>query len=112
MGLTTAGKNNALDGVSLLQMGLHTADPTDNGSVGEASGGSPAYSRQSCTFAAAAAGARALSATVTFDVPAGIYTHYSIWNGATCVDKGLLSSSKNLSEQGQIDITTGTVSLT
>lgn len=110
MSLTTAGKNEALDAVTMTTMSLHTADPTDNGSVGEASGGS--YARQACAFGAAAAGARALSATVTFDLLAAAYTHYALWEGATCKDTGALSSTKTLTEAGQVDITAGSVSLT
>ncbi|MFC6441039.1 hypothetical protein [Bowmanella sp. JS7-9] len=112
MPLTTAGKNTALDALTITHMSLHTGDPSDTGAANEATGGSPAYARQVPTFGAASAGTRTLSASVTFDVPAGTFGWYALWNNTTCLDKGQLNSDKVLGEQGQIEITSGTVSLT
>lgn len=49
-------------------MSLHTGLPPTTGN--EVTGGTPAYARLSFTFSAAAAGAKASSASKTFDVPA------------------------------------------
>lgn len=48
---------------------LHTAFPPTTGN--EVTGGSPAYARKPFTWSAAAAGAKAISAAQTFDIPAG-----------------------------------------
>lgn len=70
MPLTTSGKNTVLGAFDAAYIGLHTAYPGDAGS-NETSGGSPAYARKAATWAAAASGERALSASVTgFDVAA------------------------------------------
>jgi hypothetical protein len=76
---------NALDeGVGQIQyVGIHTlVDPgtATNVALGEASGGSPAYARQAVVWGAAAAGVKANSATLTFDVPAGTYGFFTLWD--------------------------------
>lgn len=53
----------------VTHIGLHSAWPPSTGN--EATGGSPAYQRKAPTWAACAADCRALSAALTFDVPAG-----------------------------------------
>jgi hypothetical protein len=52
-----------------VYISLHTADPTDDGSGAEVSGGS--YIRQSATFAAPSNGASATDADVTFPQATG-----------------------------------------
>jgi hypothetical protein len=52
-----------------VYISLHTADPTDDGSGAEVSGGS--YIRQSATFAAPSNGASASNADVTFPQATG-----------------------------------------
>lgn len=73
---------------------VHTADPTTTGTA-EASGGAPAYARKAPSFASAgtegplgptlqpATAGVAWSALVTFDLPAGTYTHLGTWSAAT-----------------------------
>ncbi|MBU0967319.1 MAG: hypothetical protein KKA54_13170 [Proteobacteria bacterium] len=64
-----AAKNTMLDALTVAYASLHNGDPGATG-TNEVTGGSPAYARKAVTFNAAAAGARALNADVTFDVPA------------------------------------------
>jgi hypothetical protein len=71
--LSTLGKNSALDAWAAIYTfgSLHSAYPADTG-ANEIAGGAPAYSRETLTFAAAAAGSLALAAVLpTFDVPGG-----------------------------------------
>lgn len=90
----------------LAYVSLHTADPTTTGSS-EASGGSPGYVRKQITFPATASGT-ASAASVTFDVPAGTYTHFGLWSAATAgTFRGgnALAANQTLSSQGQIVVT-------
>jgi hypothetical protein len=68
--INTAGKNAALNALAALitHVSLHTGDPGGTG-ASEVTGG--AYARKSVTWAAASAGAVAISGTPVFDVPAG-----------------------------------------
>ena len=84
MPLNNTAKNAMLDHLASLvsHVSLHTADPGGTG-ANEASGGSPAYARQSITWNAAAAGALDSSNQPVFDVPAGTYTHVGFWSAST-----------------------------
>lgn len=85
---------------------LHTADPGSTG-TSEASGGSPAYARKQTTWTAGASDGVSSGSQVTFDVPAGTYTHVGIWSASTSgtfVDKCAISST-TLSGQGQVLVT-------
>ena len=72
--LPDATKNALLDSAvagalnTTPHLSLHTGFPPAGGN--EVTGGSPAYARQPHTWAAAGSGARAMSGTETFDVPA------------------------------------------
>ena len=112
MALTDAGKTLAANAVSPTTMSLHTGDPTDDGSALEATGGSPAYARKTIALDTAVNGVRALSTGVTFDLPAGTYSHYALWVTSTCYDTGTLDTSKVLGAQGQVDITSGNLTIT
>lgn len=84
-------------------LSLHTADPGTTG-TSEATGGSPAYARKQTTWGSPSGGA-ITGSSVTFDVPAGTYTHWGRWTavtGGTFRDGGALSSSVTLSAQGQV----------
>lgn len=99
-----AAKNLMLDQLDAqgLFISLHTADPGLTG-ASEASGGSPAYARQSVTFSAAAGGALDSSNTPVLDVPAGTYTHFGVWSLATAGTfyvGGALSASETFAAQG------------
>ena len=78
----------------ISHLSLHTAPPALTG-ANEATGGAPAYARKPVTFNAAGAvgplGATLQPATVgvawstevTFDVPAGTFTHWGAWSALT-----------------------------
>jgi hypothetical protein len=88
-------KNAALTGLaaSITHIGVNTlvtAPPTDGtpgtgatAAATEATGGSPAYGRLAATWATAATGQDANSATLLFDVPAGTYGFLTFWNAST-----------------------------
>lgn len=99
---------------------LHTADPTTVGG-NEATGGSPAYARQSLTFSAAGAqgplGAAAQPATpgvawcdlAIFDLPTGTYGWVGLWGlsgdgGSAQVLRSTkaLTTSVSMTAQGQV----------
>ena len=74
MPFANSGKSDALGGIraTITHGSLHSAYPGDAGS-NEISGGSPAYARKAITWAAVGGTPPSfdLSATITFDVPAG-----------------------------------------
>jgi len=78
-----AAKNSMLDALTITYLSLHTADPGDDGTNAEVSGGSPAYARVAGTINAAASSSRALNADVTFDVPACTVTYVGYWSAIT-----------------------------
>lgn len=54
------------------------------GTSAEATGGSPAYARQAVTWGAAASGQKTgSSGTLTFDVPAGTYAFFGMYNASS-----------------------------
>lgn len=70
----------------ITHIGLHTlTDPGTgtNAGAGEATGGSPAYARQAVTWGAAASLVKSNTGTLTFDVPAGTYAFFTMWNAST-----------------------------
>lgn len=77
-------ERNAIADFEVARLGyvsLHTADPGLTG-ANEASGGAPAYIRKALV-AVPASGGNAPCAQVTFDVPAGVYTHGGTWSAET-----------------------------
>lgn len=92
MPFNDTGKNVALDGLDeaiaagVKYIGIFTAADPGTGSTftgTEATGGSPAYARQAVTFGAAASGAKSNSGALTFDVPAGSYAFFGLFNAIT-----------------------------
>jgi hypothetical protein len=91
MPFNTAAINVALDALDesatqITHVGVFTlADPGTgtNFSGTEATGGSPAYARQSVTWGAAASGQKTNSGSLTFDVPAGTYGFFGLFNAST-----------------------------
>ena len=71
---------------------LHTADPSTTG-ANEATGGSPAYARKQTTWTGGTSDGVVAGSAVSFDVPAGTYTHIGVWNGSTFIGGFPLSSS-------------------
>jgi hypothetical protein len=86
---------------------LHSADPTTTGGS-EATGGSPAYARQLTTWTGGASDGNIVGSEVTFDVPAGTYTHFGVRSAVTAgtfITGGPLSSPATLGAQGQVKVT-------
>lgn len=114
MPLTSTELNAAVDTqkARFTHVSLHTADPGSTG-ASEVSGG--AYARQALTFGGSAGGV-ASATQVTFDVPAGTYTHFGLWSAATAGTfraGAALSPSQTLGSTGQVKVTvtlTGTTS--
>jgi hypothetical protein len=93
MPLNDTGKNVALDGldegitagVGFIGVFQSSADPgTGSTYTGtEATGGSPAYARKAVTWGAAASGQKSNSGALTFDVPAGSYFAFGLFNAVS-----------------------------
>ena len=109
MPLTTAERNTVADAEAarLSYVSLHTADPGSSG-TSEATGGSPAYARKALSFGADASGTASATA-VTFDVPAGTYTHFGTWSaspaGTFRGGAALTGGSVTFGGQGQLQVT-------
>jgi hypothetical protein len=79
MAFSTAAKNQALDGIDLKQVSLHSADPGATGANLIAGGG-----KQAATFNAAASAERVLNADVAFSSLGNgqAVTHFGVWDTA------------------------------
>jgi hypothetical protein len=121
--ITDAERNADADRAAgaIAYLSLHTATPGITG-ANEATGGSPAYARKAPTFNAAGAigplGGTlqpatvgvAWSSQVTFDVPAGSYTHWGSWSAITVgtFKRGnVLAANQSPGSQGQILLSIG-----
>jgi hypothetical protein len=69
---------------------LVTAPPSDttpgtgtNAAATEATGGSPAYARQAVTWGTPSGGTVSNTGALTFDVPAGTYGFFTLWNASS-----------------------------
>ena len=71
---TDAARNNMIAAEGTTHISAHTAYSSTG--ANELTGGSPAYARKAVSFGAPSAGVKALSASVTFDVPAGVTVRY------------------------------------
>lgn len=72
-------------GIDYIGVFQSSADPgTGTNHAGtEATGGSPAYARQGVVWGAAAAGQKANTGALTFDVPAGTYHSFGLFSAPT-----------------------------
>jgi len=99
-----------------VYVSLHTADPTDDGSGTEVSGGS--YARKSATFASPSNGASSTSADVTFDQATGNWgtiTHIGIWDNSTSGNllyHTALTASKAIATGDIFKIASGSLTVT
>ena len=108
----------AFTAISTPYVSLHTADPTDDGSGAEVSGGS--YARTSASFATASgtSGSVATDADVTFPTATaswGTVTHIGIWNDSASGDllyHTALDSSKTIDSGDIFKITSGNLTVT
>lgn len=108
MTLTVAQQNNiaTTEAAALLFLSLHTADPTTTGGS-EVTGGSPAYARQSLVWGTAASG-QITATQVSFNAPAGTFTHFGFWSaatGGTWLGGDPLTAAQTLSSQGVVQVT-------
>lgn len=114
-GISTA--SGASVATASTYISLHTADPTTTGGS-EATGGSPAYARKLVTWNAATFSAGIETATsavsATFDVPAGTYAFFGIWDAATAGNylMGGTCTSQVFSAQGQYQIAAAGITVT
>jgi hypothetical protein len=109
MAFTNASKEAAALAVTGLgaYISLHTADPGTTG-TSEATGGSPPYARKLTTWTGGASDGSVPGSQVTFDAPAGTYTHIGVWSAVTAgtfVTGFALSASVVLGAQGQVLVT-------
>ena len=99
-----------------VYVSLHTADPTDDGSGTEVSGGS--YARQSATFASPSNGASATNADVTFPQATGNWgtvSHIGIWDnssGGNLYYHTQLDASKSIDTGDIFKIASGSLTVT
>lgn len=105
MPFVSATRDVMLDQLTTLatHASLHTADPGITG-ASEVTGGSPAYARKAITWAAASGGSKALTGTVTLDVPpATTITHCGTWSAlaaGTFRGGGSLAATEVFGAQG------------
>lgn len=78
----TGGLGNAITHIGVHQTSTEPGTGT-NAAAGEATGGSPAYARQTVAWGTAASGARSNSGALTFDVAAGTYGFLTFYNSLT-----------------------------
>ncbi len=110
MAMTNDAKNRMLDSEfgtgasSGTYMSLHNGDPTTTVATAlanEIAGGSPAYARKQLNLAAASGGAKALAASVVFDIQAGdSFTHYALWEVVSGGTQSQFLGSGDLPDEG------------
>jgi len=111
-GLVDAGKHLMLDGFggTAVWASLHTADPGTDGS-NEVTGGSPAYTRESISWASAASGSVSSDTNIVFDVPGSTtITHLGYWSASatgTFYGSRALDTSQTYATQGTYTISSG-----
>lgn len=94
---------------------LHTADPTDTGTVAEVS--TSGVTRLSATFSAPSNGVTSNSADIVWTglTYAGTITHVSLWDASTagnCLWTGALTASKTLASGDELKIASGALTIT
>ena len=105
---TDAAKNAMLDAEPSTHLSLHTDWHATGGN--EVTGGSPAYARKAATWDAAASASRALSAAVTFDVPAATTVRYvGRWTALTGGTFLGMSALNGTEKEFSVDLTANTV---
>jgi hypothetical protein len=101
-------KNSMLGGISPDEIRLHNGDP---GAAGTANRVGGSDGEESATFASASGGERALSSPVEFTGLAASQsvTWFSVWDGATFLGKGQITSGDVAANAaGAFTLTTGT----
>lgn len=109
-------RNTSYSSPAVVYVGLHTADPTDDGSGAEVSGGS--YARTAVTFGAPSNGVSTNSADVEFPQASGTWgtiTHIGIWDASSAGNllyHTALDASKAISSGDIFKIASGNLSVT
>lgn len=101
---TLADAYKSLNGGSTVYVSLHTADPGTTG-TSEVTGGS--YARVLGTWTSGTTGTLSM-ATLTFNVPAGTFTHAGLWSASTSGtfrDKAALTPSVTVGGATTIQVT-------
>jgi len=112
------GGANAYTAPANVYLSLHTADPTEDGNVGEVGTGVN-YTRQELSFGAASSGSITTDAAVTFDPCTntnwGTITHIGIWDassGGNMLFKGAVTSQKLIEVGDTFQVSTGNLTIT
>jgi len=109
-------RNASYTSPSSLYVSLHTADPTDDGSETEVSGGS--YARTAVTMGAPANGSGTNSADVQFPQATGNWgsvSHIAIWDASTAGNMLFhtpLDTTKNITTGDVFKIASGSLTVT
>jgi len=109
-------RNAAYTSPSSLYVSLHTADPTDDGSGTEVSGGS--YARTAVTMGAPANGSGTNSADVQFPQATGNWgsvSHIAIWDASSAGNMLFhtpLDTTKNITTGDVFKIASGSLTVT
>jgi len=108
---STDALNDALDGLDLAQVSLHSDDPGTDGSNLIAGGG-----KQAATFNAAASGERALNADVDFTGlgASQAVTHFGVWGtgGTTFMCGAPLTGDQAANAAGEYSLKATTTKVT
>ncbi len=105
---TTAAKNAMLDAEPSTHLSLHTAWSATG--ANELTGGSPAYARQAASWNAAASAEAALTAAVTFDVPASTTVQWvGRWTALTAGTFLGMSALNGAETEFSVDLTANTI---
>ena len=109
-------RNTAYTSPTTVYVALHTADPQDDASGSEVSGGS--YARTSATFGAPSDGSSTTTADITFDTATadwGTITHIGIWDSASggyLLYHTALDTSKTITSGDIFKILSGNLTVT
>lgn len=111
MAFSTTAKNQALDGITVDRVSLHSGDPGTTGANYITGGG-----KQAATFNAAASGERALNADVAFTGlgASQAVTHWGAWLNAGDVFKcgGALTGDQAANAAGEYTLKGTTTKIT
>ena len=110
MAFTVTAKNEALDGVVLGEIRLHSSDPTATGTAGAIAGATKVVS-----YSLSAAGSRDLTETAAVDIAEAntVVSHFSLWGGGELkAYKVFTSNAETFANPGTANVTTAEITLT
>lgn len=109
-------RNTAMTSPTTVYVALHTANPAEDASGTEVSGGG--YARQACAFDAPADGVTQNTAIETWTASGAAYgtvTHFAIWDASTVGNMlfyGALDTSRVVNDGDTIEFAAGALSVT